>query len=1549
MWLLLSLLCTAGLAPLAAFNVDVSWAWLTPKGAPFVLSVLLHQDPNTKQTWLLVTSPKTNRTSWPLHQCSLIYNEIQCHPVEHISMPKGRPQQVTVVRNHHGVLICIQVQSRKSQSLSSELTGNCSLLTPTLHPRSQAYFHNLENHLDPEAHVDDGYCHPNEEGSVWKNGSPARHRRALRQAQEEEEEEEEEAGTEIAIVLDGSGSIDPPDFQRAKDFISNMMRSFSKCFECNFALVQYGFVIQTEFDLRDSQDIIASLARVQNITQVKNVTKTASAIQHVLDNIFTPSHGSRKKASKVIVVLTDGETFEDPLNLNDVINSPQMQGIERFAIGVGTAFDKAKTELELKLIASEPDETHAFKVTNYSALDGLLSRLQQSIIHTEGAAGEALHFQLAQIGFSAQILDEEQVLLGAVGAFNWSGGALIYNMRSRQGRFLNQTTVDPEDAQYSYLGYSMAVLHKACGRIYLSGAPRHRQRGAVFELRKDAFTQALKGEQMGSYFGSELCPVDINMDGTTDLLLVAAPFYHVRTEEGRVYVYRLGEQDGSFSLTHTLSGYPGPTDARFGFAMAAVGDLNQDELTDVAIGAPLEGIGTDRTASFGSVYIYNGQWDGLSASPSQCIKASTIAQQLHYFGMSVAGGLDFNSDGLVDVTVGTLGQAVVLRSRPVTRLNASMTFTPSALPIGFNGSVRVDLCFESSAKQSLGGMTLNFLLDVDMLQPRKRLQCSGMRACSGNIEWNAGSSPCKTLMLAPANKQLCEDDCFSNITVNVSYHLQTHWRRGSQLHPILDHYTEPFAIFQLPYEKDCKNKLFCVAELGVASTISEQELVVGLTRELTMNISLSNTGEDSFMTSMTLSYPRNLHFKRMQKPPSPDIQCDDPKPVASVLILKCRVGHPILRRSSTNISVTWQLEENAFPNRTADITVTLSNSNEQRSSARSSHTLQFKHAFVAVLPKPSVTYVNTSRGLSEHKDFLFNIHGENPFGAEYQLQICVPVTLQGLQIVTLKTLNKTQVSASKLKLQHDEELVFLKEVRPVVGRAFRGVVAVPGSEQQGRVGALHAVHRVEPDEAFGAVARLGGQEAQFLRDDDFRQDFLKGFLVGPIDQVGAFDGNDLQGHRRVVIPENLKDFPKHAFPDLLTTFQLARGEAVAEGDGAFLVALPVDLLGIVGLFVLHTSDASATIFFLWRPKEALILVQEQVFRRRDAVPWSPLTSRSESAAGLPESVRLNRADLRLARARRTILLSRPPGAASSGELETTAASPKREALVPSSSASWLSMLTSGLGKPGRRPGNAGSRSWSQGVLHFCGSRARSLRRLGSGSAGSSDATDDDRPVLRLTSLLLLLLKKRFQSSGGNHAAAARPGLPPHFPTRGCASPRSGDAFPGVGAWLGLRQTQLLSWEGRLDAPGVSHFRLSRNVCFSKHVQKWYSVSCAVSSARENVTVAAEIALEPAKQLVRDKDISELQLLGAITFNRSLYEGLNAENHRTQITVIFLREAAQPSLALIIGSSVGGLLLLLLIVVILFKCGFFKRKYQQLNLESMRKVQLRPESLLPEDG
>ncbi|XP_023579177.1 integrin alpha-E [Octodon degus] len=1133
-------LCLPDLVPLGAFSVDVAHPWVTrEEDTPFVLSSLLHHDPSTNQTWLLVTSPRSSSTSAPLHRCSLAQDEILCQPVEHVFIPKGRYQGVTAVRNHHGVLICVQVQARQPHSLSSELTGACSLLAPDLHPRAQVNFSDLENLLDPHMYVDADDCSKNKGGSTGEEENRARKPRALEKV--DEEEEEEDAGTEIAIILDGSGSIDPPDFQRAKEFISNMMEKFyDKCFECSFALVQYGAVIQTEFDLRDSQDVNASLARVQNIIQVGNVTKTASAMQHVLDNIFTPSRGSRKKASKVMVVLTDGDIFEDPLDLTTVINSPKMQGVERFAIGVGNAFQSAKTDRELKQIASSPSETHAFKVTNYAALNGLLSKLQQNIIHTEGTVGEALRYQLAQTGFSAQILDEGQVLLGAVGAFNWSGGALLYNTRCHRGHFLNQSAADMGAAQYSYLGYSVAVLRKANGVSYIAGAPRYRQHGAVFELqpesREATFRRVLEGEQLGSYFGSELCPVDIDMDGTSDILLLAAPFYHIRGEEGRVYVYRLHEQDASFSLAHMLSGKSRFANARFGFAMAAVGDISQDKFTDVAIGAPLEGLEVDDGASFGSVYIYNGHHDGLSASPSQWIRASAVASRLRYFGVSVAGGLDFSGDGLADITVAALGRATVLRSQPVVRLKVSLTFTPSALPVGFNGRVNGHLCFELSsttaaAESGLREMSLNFTVDVDVAKSRKRLQCVHTTDClSHHQEWRGGHRLCKNLQFVSTEGelalQLCEEDCFSNINVKVDYRLQAPEGCGQHLCPTLDTYPKPSAIFQLPYEKACKNKLFCIAELQLATTMSQQELVVGLTKELTMNISLTNSGEDSYMTSMALNYPRNLLLKRLQK---------------------------------VNMSVVWQLEENIFPNRTADITVTISNS-DGKSLARETHNLQFRHAFTAVLSKPSVMYMNISQQLSDHKEFLFNIHGENLFEVQFQLQICVPIKLQGFQVIRVKNLTTTQANT--------------------------------------------------------------------------------------------------------------------------------------------------------------------------------------------------VCTQSQERA--------------------------------------------------------------------------------------CGSYS------------------------------------------------------------------------------------------------------------VQYVEEWHSVNCNnISSDQENVTVAAEISLGRSEQLLRD--ITELQVLGEISFNKTLYEGLNAENHRTKITVILLKDEVYHSLPLIIGSSVGGLLVLIVIIIILFKCGFFKRKYQQLNLESIRRAQLKADDLLTEEN
>lgn len=47
--------------------------------------------------------------------------------------------------------------------------------------------------------------------------------------------------------------------------------------------------------------------------------------------------------------------------------------------------------------------------------------------------------------------------------------------------------------------------------------------------------------QIGSYFGSVLCSVDVDKDGVTDVLLVGAPMFmnDLKKEEGKVYLFTI--------------------------------------------------------------------------------------------------------------------------------------------------------------------------------------------------------------------------------------------------------------------------------------------------------------------------------------------------------------------------------------------------------------------------------------------------------------------------------------------------------------------------------------------------------------------------------------------------------------------------------------------------------------------------------------------------------------------------------------------------------------------------------------------------------------------------------------------------------------------------------------------------------------------------------------------------------------------------------------------------------------------------------------------------
>lgn len=153
-----------------------------------------------------------------------------------------------------------------------------------------------------------------------------------------------------------------------------------------------------------------------------------------------------------------------------------------------------------------------------------------------------------------------------------------------------------------------------------------------------------QSDQVGANFGHAVSsPGDIDGDGFDDLLIGAPNFDNGHSNEGRVYVY-YGDVRNTVPAIGVLL-EPNQTDAKFGTAIASASDFNKDGFADVIIGAPGYSSGE---AGEGRAFVYLGSAAGLTTNGLTYESDQAGAS----FGISVAGGGDFDNDGFGDVVVG---------------------------------------------------------------------------------------------------------------------------------------------------------------------------------------------------------------------------------------------------------------------------------------------------------------------------------------------------------------------------------------------------------------------------------------------------------------------------------------------------------------------------------------------------------------------------------------------------------------------------------------------------------------------------------------------------------------------------------------------------------------------------------------------------------------------------------------------------------------------------------------------------------------------------------
>ncbi|XP_057889738.1 integrin alpha-11 isoform X2 [Melospiza georgiana] len=734
---------------------------------------------------------------------------------------------------------------------------------------------------------------------------------------------------DIIIVLDGSNSIYP--WVEVQHFLINILKKFYiGPGQIQVGVVQYGEDVVHEFhlnDYRSVQDVVAAASHIEQRGGTE--TRTAYGIEFARSEAFRK--GGRKGAKRVMIVITDGESHDSP-DLEKVIEDSERDNVTRYAVAVLGYYNRRGINPEaflneIKFIASDPDDKHFFNVTDEAALKDIVDALGERIFSLEGTNKNEISFglEMSQTGFSSHVV-EDGILLGAVGAYDWNG-AVLKETSSGKVIPLRESYLQefPEELKNhgAYLGYTVSsVVSTKHERIYVAGAPRFNHTGKVILFtmhsnRNLTIHQALKGEQIGSYYGSEINSLDVNGDGVTDVLLVGAPmFFSEGRERGKVYVYTL--RGNLFVPSGALVDLQSYQNSRFGSCIAAVPDLNQDSYNDLVVGAPLE------DEHQGAIYVFLGFQETILKKYKQRIAAADLAPGLMYFGCSIHGQLDLNEDGLVDLAVGSLGSAVVLWSRSVVQINASLRFEPPKINIFTkdcrrNGKeatcMRAFVCFTAlflSAHFQTASVGLRYNTTVDERRYSPRAHLDDGRAAPRALVLPAGQELCHTLPF----HVLDSADYVKPVTFSIDYELE-HPEHG----PMLDDGWPTSLRVSVPFWNGCNEDEHCVPDLVLdarsdipsamefcrralrradcsAFSLSFDASVFVIEssrRRVAVEATLENHGENAYSTVLNISFSRNLQLASLIPRDDSDINIDcasdDRHPTRRV----CNVSYPFFR------------------------------------------------------------------------------------------------------------------------------------------------------------------------------------------------------------------------------------------------------------------------------------------------------------------------------------------------------------------------------------------------------------------------------------------------------------------------------------------------------------------------------------------------------------------------------------------------------------------------------------------------------------------------------
>ncbi|XP_031567316.1 macrophage mannose receptor 1-like, partial [Actinia tenebrosa] len=179
--------------------------------------------------------------------------------------------------------------------------------------------------------------------------------------------------SDLAFIVDASGSVTEEGFKKAKEFMLKVMRGFQVTNnETHVGLIRFANDADVIFGLKKHHNVLELKKAIDDMLFVQGETHTEKALDLARTTLFSQTAGSRMDVPRIALVMTDGKS-DSFRRTSQAAAKLKTMGVTIVTLGIGNGVDRKE------LIDMSTSEDYVLYVESYAALSKRVKEIRERV------------------------------------------------------------------------------------------------------------------------------------------------------------------------------------------------------------------------------------------------------------------------------------------------------------------------------------------------------------------------------------------------------------------------------------------------------------------------------------------------------------------------------------------------------------------------------------------------------------------------------------------------------------------------------------------------------------------------------------------------------------------------------------------------------------------------------------------------------------------------------------------------------------------------------------------------------------------------------------------------------------------------------------------------------------------------------------------------------------------------------------------------------------------------------------------------------------------